>query len=88
MSKEELKKQLKKIACDAIENNKDDLNEISQDLWKNPELSFEEEKAHNTLTSYLEKKRIRSCKKFSFKDFVCCKVWQARWNQSWCLLRV
>ena len=60
MSKEELKE----IACKAIEAKKDKLNEISQEIWKNPELNFEEFKAHALLTSYLEEEGFEVAKCF------------------------
>ncbi|XP_066927454.1 xaa-Arg dipeptidase-like [Clytia hemisphaerica] len=50
-----MKEQLKQIICEAIDSKKDELNNISQEIWKNPELSFEEFKAHNFLTEFLEK---------------------------------
>ncbi|GIY15294.1 peptidase M20 domain-containing protein 2 [Caerostris extrusa] len=39
--------------CSRIEDKKEILNSISQDIWKNPELSFEEEHAHAVLTEAL-----------------------------------
>ena len=50
-----MKEQLKKLVCHAIDLRKGDLNNISQEIWKNPELSFEEFKAHDLLTGFLEK---------------------------------
>ncbi|XP_066927455.1 xaa-Arg dipeptidase-like [Clytia hemisphaerica] len=46
---------LKKVVDKTIENRKNDLNDISQEIWKNPELSFNEVKAHECLTNFLEK---------------------------------
>ena len=37
---------LKKVACDAIDHASGELNEVSQEIWKNPELNFEEKHAH------------------------------------------
>eukprot|EP00112_Aurelia_sp_Birch-Aquarium-sp1_P016869 Seg3858.8 transcript_id=Seg3858.8/GoldUCD/mRNA.D3Y31 product="Peptidase M20 domain-containing protein 2" protein_id=Seg3858.8/GoldUCD/D3Y31 len=39
----------------AIDSSSAALNEISQKIWENPELGFEETHAHATLTSYFEK---------------------------------
>ncbi|XP_066927442.1 xaa-Arg dipeptidase-like [Clytia hemisphaerica] len=50
-----MKEKLKQIICEAIDSKKDELNNISQEIWKNPEVNFEEFKAHALLTSYLEK---------------------------------
>ncbi|CAH1800018.1 unnamed protein product [Owenia fusiformis] len=46
---------LKKIACDAIDKAAGELNTLSQEIWKNPELNFEEHRAHKVLTEYLTK---------------------------------
>ena len=43
-------------APEAIESNKDDLQALSEEIWRNPELGFEENKAHQVLTDFLEKK--------------------------------
>ena len=42
--------------CRTIDDHKDELIALSGEIWKNPELSFEEFKAHELLTDYLEKK--------------------------------
>ena len=44
------------IAATAIESNKDDLRALSEEIWRNPELGFKENKAHQLLTDFLEKK--------------------------------
>ena len=41
--------------CRTIDDHKDELIALSGDIWENPELSFEEFKAHELLTDYLEK---------------------------------
>ncbi|CAH1799166.1 unnamed protein product [Owenia fusiformis] len=46
---------LKKIACQAIDESTAILGQLSQEIWNNPELAFEEHKAHATLTKFLEK---------------------------------
>jgi metal-dependent amidase/aminoacylase/carboxypeptidase family protein len=46
---------LKRAACDAIDSAADELNNLSQAIWKNPELNYEERHAHKVLTDLLEK---------------------------------
>ena len=46
---------LKNVVGKTIDTRKNDLNDISQEIWKNPELSFKEVKAHECLTNFLEK---------------------------------
>ncbi|KAL5010367.1 hypothetical protein ScPMuIL_012672 [Solemya velum] len=46
---------LKKAACKAIDSASSELNEISQNIWKNPELNYGEKNAHDVLTSFLHK---------------------------------
>ncbi|GIY15297.1 peptidase M20 domain-containing protein 2 [Caerostris extrusa] len=41
--------------CSEIEQEKDFLNSVSQEIWKNPELSYEERHAHEVLTRALTK---------------------------------
>ncbi|XP_069102697.1 xaa-Arg dipeptidase-like isoform X3 [Argopecten irradians] len=45
---------LKKAACKAIDNIALELNNVSQELWKNPELNYKEHHAHAVLTDFLE----------------------------------
>ena len=45
---------LKKVACEAIDSSSNSLHELSSDIWKHPELCFEEHYAHDRITSYLE----------------------------------
>ncbi|XP_069102743.1 xaa-Arg dipeptidase-like [Argopecten irradians] len=45
---------LKFTACDAIDNVALELNNVSQELWKNPELNNNEHHAHAVLTDFLE----------------------------------
>ncbi len=47
---------LKTVATAAIDGGKRELSELSNELWKNPELALEERKAHDLLTTFLEKK--------------------------------
>lgn len=44
----------KLVACSCIEENKEHLTELSQDIWKHPELGFQEYHAHDVLTKFLE----------------------------------
>ena len=46
---------LKQAACDAIDKAAADLNDVSQEIWKNPELAYKEYHAHNTLVAFLQK---------------------------------
>ena len=48
--------ELKAVASGAIDACRGELQQLSAEIWRNPELSFEEHKAHDLLTSYLEKK--------------------------------
>ena len=48
--------QLKQRAISEIEKYSDELNKLGEEVWKNPELAYEEYKAHNLLTDYLERK--------------------------------
>ena len=47
---------LKAAASAAVDVNKEELSLLSSEIWKNPELGFKEHKAHELLTSFLEKK--------------------------------
>ena len=49
---------LKRVAIAAIEENAPFLKNIGETLWKNPEVSFEEHKAHDLLTSALEERHF------------------------------
>ena len=48
--------QLKQRAISEIEKHSDELNKLGEEVWKNPELGYEEYKAHDLLTNYLERK--------------------------------
>ena len=50
---------LKKTAGHAIDSLAEELFRLNQELWKKPELSFEEKHAHDTLTKYLEEKGFK-----------------------------
>lgn len=50
-----LVEKLKAAACDAIDAAAADLTALSDDIWKHPELNFEEKYAHQILTDFLEK---------------------------------
>ena len=47
---------LRTAACKAIDNSSAELNNISQEIWKNPEQNFQEKFAHNLLTTFLKDK--------------------------------
>ena len=59
-----MEKDLKTIICKAIDNRKDDLNHISQEIWKNPELNFKEHFAHQLLTTFLENEGFKVDKSY------------------------
>ena len=42
-------------AKSAIDSKSDELKQLSEEIWKHPELKFEEHTAHRLLTDYLEK---------------------------------
>ena len=46
---------LKKAACTAIDSASSTLNDLSQDIWKKPELAYKEHHAHKVLTDFLDK---------------------------------
>ena len=48
--------------CKAIDKSATDLNEVSQKIWSNPELGFEEKSAHSVLTSYFEQEGFQVSK--------------------------
>ena len=47
---------LKAAASSSIDGCRDELVELSGQIWSNPELAFEEHKSHKVLTDFLEKK--------------------------------
>ena len=51
-------KDLKNIACEAIDKAAAELNSLSDDIWSHPELCFEEKYSHDALCSFLEKQRF------------------------------
>ena len=55
---------LKNVACEAIDSRSKELHDISQEIWNNPELNFEETFAHKVLTDYLEKQGFDVEKKY------------------------
>ena len=68
--------QLKKLACDAIDSNSGSLHELSSDIWKHPELCFEEHYAHDRITSYLKSHKFSVERKYvvdtAFRSVVDC----------------
>ena len=63
-SDESLAKELRGKACMAIDKLSDELHELSNKLWSNPELKFEEHFAHDTVTTFLEKHGFEVRKKY------------------------
>ncbi|KAK7487751.1 hypothetical protein BaRGS_00021018 [Batillaria attramentaria] len=47
---------LKKLACDTIDSHVAELKKLSQDIWENPELAYNEKYAHKRLTDFLEER--------------------------------
>ncbi|XP_062502633.1 xaa-Arg dipeptidase-like [Corticium candelabrum] len=47
--------QLKRVACSAIDQRVSSLRQLSEAIWANPELNYEEHKAHSLLTSFLKR---------------------------------
>jgi len=47
---------LKLVASKVLSNYSEELAVIGDEIWKNPELNYEEYKAHNVLTSFLKSK--------------------------------
>jgi len=45
---------LKRIACAIIDSCRNELQQISSEIWNRPELAFNEEHAHSVLTDFLE----------------------------------
>lgn len=50
---------LKKIACNAIEEAASELHALSDDIWNHPELGFQEKHAHDVLTQFLKDKGLQ-----------------------------
>ena len=48
--------ELKVVASAAIDASKRELYDVSNEIWRNPELGFQENVAHAMLTNYLERK--------------------------------
>ncbi|XP_071134821.1 xaa-Arg dipeptidase-like [Mytilus edulis] len=55
---------LKQSIFQAIDKESEELEELSKEIWQNPELNFEEHYAHETLTNFLENKGFNVTKKF------------------------
>jgi len=68
--------ELKALVCKTIDNGSSDLNKISQEIWNNPELSFNEHFAHELLTTFLEKEGFEVNKKTPLEtSFIATKIW-------------
>ncbi|XP_071815124.1 xaa-Arg dipeptidase-like isoform X2 [Apostichopus japonicus] len=55
------------VAVDKIDSSSERLNTLSQELWNNPELCFEEHHAHEILTTFLEKEGFQVQKQYILK---------------------
>ncbi|XP_035685659.1 peptidase M20 domain-containing protein 2-like [Branchiostoma floridae] len=51
--------QIKEKSSSAIQSRSEELWDLSQEIWKNPELAFKEHYAHKVLTDFLEKQGFR-----------------------------
>jgi amidohydrolase len=56
---------LKAAASTAIDQNSTELNALSVEIWKNPELCYEEHTAHKLLTNFLEKRGFEVQRSFA-----------------------
>eukprot|EP00111_Clytia_hemisphaerica_P002701 TCONS_00007619-protein len=54
---------VKRFTCDLIESKKDNLKNLSYEIWNNPETAFEEFKCHEIITLFLEKSGFHVQKK-------------------------
>lgn len=57
--------ELKAVASVAVDNSKAALFEVSDEIWRNPELGFQETRAHSLLTAFLEKSGFAVERSFS-----------------------
>ena len=57
--------ELKAIASVAIDSSKAELFEVSDQIWRNPELAFQETTAHGALTTFLERNGFAVERSFS-----------------------
>ena len=57
--------ELKAVASVSIDTNKTALQEVGDEIWRNPELGFHETKAHATLTAFLERNGFAVERSFS-----------------------
>ena len=85
--------QLKQYAIAHIEKHSEELNKLGKEIWKNPELAYEEHKSHNLLTDYLESKVGSANQKIESHEFFlrllqyagCAKVFlKPPWNRIFC----
>lgn len=51
-----MEQDFKSVVSDTLKTNAELLHHVSQEIWKNPELKFEEKHAHDLLTKVLEEK--------------------------------
>ena len=58
---------LKRLACEAIDRQASRLRDVSSEIWMNPELGFEEHRAHSLLTDLLGDAGFQVDKKFTLE---------------------
>ena len=59
---------LKQSIFQAIDEESEELEELSKEIWQKPELNFEEHYAHEKLTNFLESKGFNVTKKFVLEN--------------------
>jgi len=57
MATEASRESLKALASAIVDSCQQELYELSDEIWKNPELGFKEYKAHELLTSFLDREK-------------------------------
>ena len=58
---------LRLVAEEAIDRLSEELFELNQEIWRNPELCFEERQAHQLLTKYLEEKGFKVSRHYTLE---------------------
>jgi metal-dependent amidase/aminoacylase/carboxypeptidase family protein len=54
----------KKVACDFIDKNASDLQQLSKSIWETPELAYRERHAHDVITEFLDKHKFSVEKRY------------------------
>ena len=65
--------EIKQHACEFIDQYKSKLNDLSFQIWNNPETAFQEFKSHNILTEFLHNHGFDVCKETPLTtSFIAC----------------